>query len=123
MIFARHEGMTKTLTEEIIQTMAGQVFQVNLFFGITRKDLIGKDVNGMICYPQHYMCFLNGYEVPVYVFSDEPMDGIKEFVKDYMDNKKWKDKVKKYEFDPSKAFAGIENIWESKFPGVEGIKP
>ena len=82
---------TKRTEEIVTKSKNGAIMSINLFFGTTRKELLGKRVGELIYVPSFYrMCFTK-YGFPVYVYSDKPYENIKVVVEDYMKNERWKE--------------------------------
>ena len=84
--------MDRILTEEISQSLGGQISMIRLFFDCTREDLRPKPVGeNMVFQPEYYVSLFGAYQYPVKCYSKEPIEGIEDFVRDYMQNKRWKE--------------------------------
>lgn len=97
--------MERTVTEEISQSLGGQISMIRLFFDCTREDLRPKPVGeNMVFQPEYYVSLFGAYQYPVKCYSKEPIEGIEDFVRDYMQNERWKEPHKK--FAPTYAHIG-----------------
>ena len=88
--------MERTLTEEL-DTIGGHISMIRLFIDCTRDDLRPKTIDeNTVMSPGYYVCRFTNYQYPVMCYSKEPFDGVEDFVRNYMQNEKWKEPHKKF---------------------------
>lgn len=96
--------MERIVTEEISR-VGSQITMICLFIDCTRDDLRARAVGSNVLFqPEYYVCAFGGYQYPVKCYIKKPIKGIEDFVRDYMQNERWKESHKK--FAPTYAHIG-----------------
>ena len=91
------------LKEELSQSLLGTIYEINLFFDCDRRqvygELVEKDGVLWLKKPACYVIRFCGLEYPVTCWSlkELPVEWLTRFVRDYVENERWKDENKKFE--------------------------
>lgn len=91
------------LKEEITQSLSGIIHEINLFFDCDRRQVLGEmfEKDGVLWLnkPECYVAYFHGLKYPVRCWSlkELPDEWLTRFVKDYVDNERWKDEKKTFE--------------------------
>lgn len=95
--------LTMQLKEEITQSLSGIIHEINLFFDCDRRQVLGeifeKDGFLWLNKPECYIAYFHSLKYPVRCWSlkELPDEWLTRFVKDYVDNERWKDEKKTFE--------------------------